>query len=256
MALVLALAACGSQPTRHQLRSQPQRLRHRVARRRRHRRIDGGACIDGGSRQAAAFPIAAFAAIREDPVSEEAAAEFQAVLNDMAGEGGMSATVMTAEAPGVGRRARPTACETFRSTISSRSPASPSRRRSPGDAAGRGRRTRARRSGRRHLPADLDFDTNGATIRHLLTIRSGLPDCDVHAWHTLRPIGYTSGRRRVCSRSQATRLGPRASMFEYTDTNYLLLGLIIEQVRGRPLARCCTTASSPSTGRAAHLSTR
>ena len=27
-----------------------------------------------------------------------------------------------------------------------------------------------------HLPADLDFDTNGATIRNLLGHRSGLPD--------------------------------------------------------------------------------
>jgi CubicO group peptidase (beta-lactamase class C family) len=27
-----------------------------------------------------------------------------------------------------------------------------------------------------HLPPDLDFDTNGATIRHLLGQRSGIPD--------------------------------------------------------------------------------
>ena len=38
------------------------------------------------SERAAPFPTAAFADIREDPVSDEAAAEFQAILSDMAGE--------------------------------------------------------------------------------------------------------------------------------------------------------------------------
>jgi CubicO group peptidase (beta-lactamase class C family) len=47
--------------------------------------------------QPAAFPIATFADIREDPVSEEAAAEFQAILSDMAGGAGMAATVMSAD---------------------------------------------------------------------------------------------------------------------------------------------------------------
>ena len=78
-------------------------------------RIDGGsACIatvappastTAPTEQAAAFPFATFAA-SEDPVTEEAAAKFQAALNEMlnlplkagieAGGGGMSATVMTA----------------------------------------------------------------------------------------------------------------------------------------------------------------
>ena len=49
------------------------------------------------SEQVEGFPTAAFADIREDPVSEEAAAEFQAILDDMAGRAGMAATVMTAE---------------------------------------------------------------------------------------------------------------------------------------------------------------
>ena len=44
-----------------------------------------------------AFPIATFAAMREDPVTEESAAEFQAALNEMAGGGGMTATVMSAD---------------------------------------------------------------------------------------------------------------------------------------------------------------
>ena len=45
------------------------------------------------------FPTAAFAAISEDPVTEDLAAELQAALarHDVADGGGMSATVMTAE---------------------------------------------------------------------------------------------------------------------------------------------------------------
>ena len=48
---------------------------------------------------AAAFPVTAFAAISEDPVTDEVAAKFQAALalHDVTGGGGMSATVMTAE---------------------------------------------------------------------------------------------------------------------------------------------------------------
>jgi hypothetical protein len=43
----------------------------------------------------ASFPSAAFADISEDPVSEKTAAKFHAALRDMAGKGGMSATVMS-----------------------------------------------------------------------------------------------------------------------------------------------------------------
>lgn len=48
---------------------------------------------------ASAFPVTAFAAISEDPVTEELAAKFQEALaqHDVADGGGMSATVMTAE---------------------------------------------------------------------------------------------------------------------------------------------------------------
>jgi CubicO group peptidase (beta-lactamase class C family) len=48
------------------------------------------------SEPAASFPTAAFADISEDPVPQEVAAEFQAILDDMAGKRGMAATVMSA----------------------------------------------------------------------------------------------------------------------------------------------------------------
>jgi CubicO group peptidase (beta-lactamase class C family) len=41
------------------------------------------------------FPIAAFDDIREEPVPEKMAVEFEEALREMAGKGGMSATVMS-----------------------------------------------------------------------------------------------------------------------------------------------------------------
>ena len=51
------------------------------------------------SAEGSAFPIEAFADISEDPVSKKEAAEFQAILDDMASfdGAGMSAAVMTAD---------------------------------------------------------------------------------------------------------------------------------------------------------------
>jgi hypothetical protein len=74
-----------------------------------------------------AFPTAAFADISEDPVSEEAAAQFQAILDDMAGGGGMAATVMTADGTWSGATGKADGVRDVGSTISSPSRASQSR---------------------------------------------------------------------------------------------------------------------------------
>jgi hypothetical protein len=55
---------------------------------------ESGVASTSPSEQAPAFPTAAFADISEDPVSERSAAEFEAILDDMAGKRGMSTTVM------------------------------------------------------------------------------------------------------------------------------------------------------------------
>ena len=85
-----------------------------------------------------------------------------------------------------------------------------------------------------YLPADFTFDTNGATIRQLLSHRSGIPDWyDEWSDHS-RWTGVVSGSSTRSSRSLARLAVPSAS-FEYADTNYNLLGLVIEHVRQRPL---------------------
>ena len=82
-----------------------------------------------------------------------------------------------------------------------------------------------------YLPADFTFDTNGATIRQLLSHRSGIR------------IGTTpelrGGQESCLGLDEVLALVPAArrpvGAFEYADTNYNLLGLVIEHVRQRPL---------------------
>jgi D-alanyl-D-alanine carboxypeptidase len=90
-----------------------------------------------------------------------------------------------------------------------------------------------------HLPPDLDFDTNGASIADLLAHRSGLPDTlygpgvwrslttdPLHAWTPHEELATVPPRR-----------SPPGRQWEFVGTNYLLLGVIIEQVTGRPVAK-------------------
>jgi D-alanyl-D-alanine carboxypeptidase len=86
-----------------------------------------------------------------------------------------------------------------------------------------------------HLPPDLGFDTNGARVVDLLSMRSGIPQYVVddeslvadplHVWTAQEKLATVGPER-----------GPVGQDWEYTDTNYLLLGLIIEQVTGRSVA--------------------
>ena len=87
-----------------------------------------------------------------------------------------------------------------------------------------------------HLPANLDFDTNQATIRQLLGQRSGIPDYlplvnerlvtdSLRLWQPAELLALVPASRT-----------PVGDEFDYGNTNYVLLGLVIEQVRGRPIA--------------------
>jgi D-alanyl-D-alanine carboxypeptidase len=184
----------------------------------------------------APFPTAAFAAMSEDPVTEATAADFQTALEEMAGGGGMSATVMTAGGTwsgaagkadgvhdmqpdsqfGIGSGTKPIIAAQVMRLVEA------------GEVALDAPATD-------YLPADFTFDTNGATIRQLLSHRSGIPDFYDDAW-----VERTAEERsRVWKVDEVLALvdAPRRPLesFAYADTNYTLLGLVIEHVGKRPL---------------------
>lgn len=88
-----------------------------------------------------------------------------------------------------------------------------------------------------HLPRDLQIDTNEATIAQLLGHRSGLPD-----YYELGHLeDIQADPQRVWTSTELLELVPTertppGSAFSYAETNYLLLKLVIEHLRGRPLA--------------------
>ena len=185
-----------------------------------------------------AFPIAAFADISHDPVSDETAANLQAVLDDMAGPGGMAATVMTSAgtwsgAAGSADGVHDVAVDSqfgVASVTKSIVAAQVLQLVEAGEVD-------LDRPASEYLPRDFTFDTNGATIRQLLGMHAGIPDWygdamerqvasdRSHAWTTAEVLALVSSART-----------PVGGSFLYTDTNYTLLGLVIERVRHRPVS--------------------
>ena len=181
------------------------------------------------------FPIAAFADISEDLVSADAAAEFEAALREMAGEGAMSATVMSPDgtwsgAVGKANRVRDVgindqfAVGSVGKTLLAAQVMQMVERGELGldDPAAD------------HLPPNLDFDTNGATIRHLLNMQSGIPD--VYAAMDAESE-FRAHPRRVWTTAEMLELIPDdrgpTGVFSYTNTGALLLEPVIEHVSGR-----------------------
>lgn len=82
-----------------------------------------------------------------------------------------------------------------------------------------------------HLPREIAFfDANGATIRDVLGMRSGIPD----------PPGYEALVDSGSSPAELLRntfgpLFPAGSEISYANINYVLLGAIIERVTGHTL---------------------
>jgi CubicO group peptidase (beta-lactamase class C family) len=186
-----------------------------------------------------AFPIEAFADISEDPVSNEQAAELQAILDDIASANGagMSATVMTADgtwsgATGSADRVRGVRADSqfgIASITKSVIAAQVMQMVETGELS-------LDAPAIDHLPKDLDFDTNGATIRQLLDMYSGIPD-----WYSdaMKERIATHRRREWATDEVLATVGPDRvpvdTEFNYADTNYTLLGLVIEHVSGRPV---------------------
>ena len=180
------------------------------------------------------FPTAAFSDLSEDPVSAEAAAEYEAALREMAGEGGMSATVMSPDgtwtgAVGKANRGRDVGINdqfaigsvgktllaaqvmqmVERGELDLDDPAAD------------------------HLPPNLDFDTNGATIRHLLNMQSGIPD----VYDAIGDAEFRAHPGRTWTTAEMLELIPHhrgpTGVFAYSNTGTLLLEPVIEHVSGR-----------------------
>ena len=187
--------------------------------------------------ESASFPTAAFADIRLDPVSDEAAATFQAALEKIAGGHGVTATVMTADGTWSGATGKaddvndlvPTSQFGIASITKSVIAAQVMQMVEAGELS-------LDAPASDYLPNDFAFDTNGATIRQLLEMRAGIPD-----WYSdAMEREVATDRDRAWTTPEVLALvtpdrAPAGEAFLYTDTNYVLLGLVIEHVRGKPL---------------------
>jgi D-alanyl-D-alanine carboxypeptidase len=183
------------------------------------------------------FPTALFAEMSEGPVPEATAAHFQALLDHMADGGGMTATVMTAAGMWSGAAGKADGVRDLqvqsqfgiasitKSVIAAQVMQFVEAGELPLDAPASD-----------YLPADFAFDTNQATIRQLLEMRAGIPDWYGDEMET----EVATHRSRVWTTAEVLALvgparRPAGGSFEYTDTNYVLLGLVIEHVRKQPL---------------------
>ena len=88
-----------------------------------------------------------------------------------------------------------------------------------------------------HLPPELRFfDANGATIRQVLAMRSGIPDLkEFTSEGSFYPAERASTAVELFKKLPEPEVGP-GSETGYASTNYVLLGTIIEHAAGRPLA--------------------
>ena len=192
------------------------------------------------SAQVNVFPTEVFAGLTEEPVSDELAAELQEVLDESANGDGVTATLITPEGTwsgatgfAAGDRAMVPNDQMAIASITKTLVAAQVMQLVEGGQLSLDDLAADR------LPPDLDFETNGETIADLLSHRSGFrsdtivdPD-DVesitrdpsHAW-TIDEVLGTLGPER----------GPVSQAWEYWGINYVLLGLIVEHVTGRPAA--------------------
>lgn len=183
------------------------------------------------------FPFEAFASLGAEPVPAEVAARLQAALEETVPDGGIAATVLTPQGAWTGvsgtedgeRPVSPTTQFGIASVTKPIVAAQVMRMVEAGEIDLDAPATDS-------LPGDLGFDTNGATVRQLLSHRSGIPE-----WYEgENEQRLIDDRDRTWTQEEVLGLvdparGP-LDRFAYADTNYTVLGLLIEQVRGRPLA--------------------
>jgi CubicO group peptidase (beta-lactamase class C family) len=191
------------------------------------------------SEAAAVFPVEAFARLGDRPVSAALATELQQVLEKSAHGDGLTATVISpagtwsgATGFAAGHRAMVPHDQMSIAHITQTLVAAQVMQLVEAGELNLDDRAA------RHLPAGLEFDTNGATIADLLSHRSGLADTlfgpgvweslttdPLHAWTPEEELATVGPTR-----------SPAGQEWDFVGTNYLLLGMIVEHVTGRPLA--------------------
>jgi D-alanyl-D-alanine carboxypeptidase len=93
-----------------------------------------------------------------------------------------------------------------------------------------------------HLPGDLGIDLNGATVADVLGHRSGIGEHTNDAFFTqvLADPDRAWTPRAALAFTEPAQFDA-GSRFSYTNTNYVLAGLLIEKVTGSPLTSALRT---------------
>jgi len=93
-----------------------------------------------------------------------------------------------------------------------------------------------------YLPAGLTVDTNGATVRQVLQMRSGIGEIDEDTLVrlALRQPGVALDRATVVRTITKPTAAP-GTVTEYVDANYILLAYVIERGSGTSLAKAIRT---------------
>lgn len=90
-----------------------------------------------------------------------------------------------------------------------------------------------------HLPSAVTRPLGGlkgVTIRHLLAMRSGLPDYYTGDYLSAVAAGQVAQTPRGALRFAQGPVAPPGRLFDYSNTNYVLLQMILERATGRSMA--------------------
>ena len=194
------------------------------------------------SAESGRFPTALFAGLGDGPVSDELTAELQEALALSANGDGLTATLITPEGTwsgatgfAAGERAMVPNDQMSIASITKTVVAAQVMQLVEAGELNLDDLVADR------LPPDLEFDTNGATVADLLSMRSGISEYfadedelvealtndPLHVWTTEQKLSTVDPKRGP--------VGPERE-WEYIGTNYLLLGLIVERITGQPMA--------------------
>lgn len=184
------------------------------------------------------FPVTRFR-FDEHAASDRSAGRFDAALREMAGGGGMAVTVMTPDGTwsGASGKADPRRNVSVRDQFAIASVTKSIVATQVMQMVEAGEVT-LDDPAVAYLPDGLDFDTNGATVRQLLGHRSGIPDY-IEASAVQESLSHEPAKS--WTRAELLELVPAhrnsaGGSFSYADTNYLVLGMVIEGIRGQPIA--------------------